>query len=200
MMWLILALIGAFALTQTLVIERLWRDQRRARRELEEVYQQVDALAVAVDRQVLTQEQINDQIKPVAAAIKESNQLVVETMDSLVQTVRAAKTERRQLRDLIERSADLRSALPVEAAAEVDTIMSREPRREPEGEPERMPAPALDVRQPAEEPETPLNWPETNGRLDITAMARRSGKSRSEVALAQRLGRTVPPNKRRAIG
>ncbi|HLT21183.1 MAG TPA: hypothetical protein VKZ96_17140 [Thermomicrobiales bacterium] len=192
MMLLILALVVAFALAQTLVIERLWREQRRARNELEEVYQQVDALAVSVDRQVLTQEQINDQLKPVAAAIKESNQVVVETMDALVETVRAAKAERRQLRDLIEKSSALRSALPVEVAAQVEQIVRDKP----------APAKAaVDVRQPAVKPEAPIEWPETNGQLDITAVARRQGKSRSEVALAQRLGRTASTTmKRRAIG
>lgn len=199
MMLLILALVVAFALAQTLVIERLWREQRRARDELDEVYQQVDALAVAVDRQVLTQEQINDQIKPVAAAIRESNQLVVETMDSLVETVRAAKNERRQLRDLIEKSAALRAALPVETAAQVEEIVKGRP--EPARERERV-----DIRQPAVKPAAeaaaPIDWPDTNERLDITAVARRQGKSRSEVALAQRLGRTVAATntKRRAIG
>src|SRR5690606_31690918 len=163
MMLLILALVVAFALAQTLVIERLWREQRRARDELDEVYQQVDALAVAVDRQVLTQEQINDQIKPVAAAIRESNQLVVETMDSLVETVRAAKNERRQLRDLIEKSAALRAALPVETAAQVEEIVKGRP--EPARERERV-----DIRQPAVKPAAeaaaPIDWPDTNERLD----------------------------------
>ncbi|MEZ4520609.1 MAG: hypothetical protein R3A46_03035 [Thermomicrobiales bacterium] len=75
MIWLVLALVVAFAVAQSLIIERLWRDQRRTRGELDELYEQVDALAVAVDRQVLTQEQIHDQIKPVAAAIREATRL-----------------------------------------------------------------------------------------------------------------------------
>jgi hypothetical protein len=184
MMWLVLALIIAFAVTQSMVIERLWRDQRRTRRELDEVYQQVDALAIAVDRQVLTQEQINDQIKPVAAAIRESNQMVVETMDSLVNTVRAAKTERQRLSELIEKSAAKRSALKPEQAAPA--------------EPER---PAGTQAQPQPEPQTneqqaPITWPDVADRLDITAVARKAGRSRSEVALAQRLGRTVGGRKK----
>jgi hypothetical protein len=185
MIWLILALVMAFAVIQSLVIERLWRDQRRTRGELDEVYQQVDALSVAVDRQVLTQEQIHDQIKPVAAAIRESNQMVVETMDSLVDTVRAAKAERRQLRDLIDKAAGSRASGAVEIAEQAAV--------EP-GAP-----PAVEIGQPAEEPSAPLSWPDTNGRLDITAVARKSGRSRSEVALAQRLGRTVA-QKKRALG
>ncbi len=185
MIWLILALVVAFAVVQSLVIERLWRDQRRTRGELDEVYQQVDALAVAVDRQILTQEQINDQIKPVAAAIRESNQIVVETMDSLVDTVRAAKAERRQLRDLIEKSTSSRTPGAVDREEQIA------------GEPPVQQA--VEIRQPAEEPSAPISWPETNGRLDITAVARKSGRSRSEVALAQRLGRTVV-QKKRAIG
>jgi Flp pilus assembly CpaE family ATPase len=91
MIWLVLALVVAFALAESLVIERLWRDQRRTRQEFDELFDQVDALAIAVDRQVLTQEQMQDQIKPAVAAIRESNQVVVETMDQLVGTIREAK-------------------------------------------------------------------------------------------------------------
>ena len=178
MIWIVLALVVAFATVQSLVIERLWRDQRRTRNEMDELFEQVDALAVAVDRQVLTQEQINDQIKPVAQAIRESNQVVVETMDSLVGTVREAKAERRKLRDLIAKTG---AALPVD----------------------ETPGAGADTPDPIDEildQPAPISWPDTNGRLDITAAARKQGRSRSEVALAQRLGRTMPVKKRVATG
>lgn len=185
MMWLVLALIVAFAVIQSMVIERLFREQRRARNELDEIYQQVDALAVAVDRQVLTQEQINDQIKPVAAAIRESNQMVVETMDSLVNTVRAAKAERERLTDLIEQSSAKRAALKPEPAAPAEPERPATPQPQPPAQPEAPPS----------EQQAPIAWPEVADRLDITAVARKAGRSRSEIALAQRLGRTVGARK-----
>ena len=179
MIWLVLSLVVAFALAETLIIERLWRDQRRTRGELDELYDQVDALAIAVDRQVLTQEQLHDQIKPVVAAVRESNQVVVETMDSLVGTVREAKAERRKLRDLIANaSAGVLQPAPVDDAItdDIDRNVT-----ELETKPQNPP---------------PISWPETNGKVDITAVARKAGRSRSEVALAERLGRTIPTKKR----
>ncbi len=175
MMWLIFALVMAFAVAEAILIERLWRDQRQTRQEFDELYDQVDALAVAVDRQVLTQEQMQDQIKPAVDAIRESNQVVVETMDALVGTIREAKSERRKLRDLIANNAQ--DIATVEDADEL---------------PVTAPAPAAaQSSEPA-----PISWPDTNGRLDVTAAARQSGRSRSEVALAHRLGRTMPAKKR----
>lgn len=177
MILLVLALLVAFVLAESLIIERLWRDQRRTRQEFDELYDQVDALAIAVDRQVLTQEQMQDQIKPAVAAIKESNQVVVETMDQLVGTIREAKAERRKLRDLIANaSAGISSLEDGSGVAETSSPASQE---------EEKPA----------EPQ-PISWPETNGRLDITAVARQEGRSRSEIALAQRLGRPIPAKKR----
>jgi hypothetical protein len=187
MMWLILALILAFAVMQSMVIERLFREQRRTRRELDETYQQLDALAVAVDRQVLTQEQINDQIKPIAAAIRESNQMVVETMDSLVNTVRAAKAERQRLSELIEKTAASRATARSEPGP---TAAQRTPEPAP-------PPPAPPVEQTSEQ-HAPIAWPDVADRLDITAVARKAGRSRSEIALAQRLGRTVGARKQAA--
>lgn len=179
MMWLVLALVVAFALTEALLIERLWRDQRRTRQEFDELYDQVDALAIAVDRQVLTREQMQDQIKPAVAAIRESNQVVVETMDALVGTIREAKAERRKLRDLIANTGP--EVVTAENAPAEQAAQAHAP------ETATKPAPAS--------PE-PISWPDTNGRVDITAVARKEGRSRSEVALAQRLGRTIPAKKR----
>jgi hypothetical protein len=176
MIWLVLALVVAFALAESVVIERLWRDQRRTRQEFDELFDQVDALAIAVDRQVLTQEQMQDQIKPAVVAIRESNQVVVETMDQLVGTIREAKAERRKLRDLIANAGG--------SVAMVEDVPTEEQTEEP------APVPDMEPRNPP-----PISWPETNGRLDITAVARKEGRSRSEVALAQRLGRTMPAKK-----
>jgi hypothetical protein len=65
-------------------------------------------------------------------------------------------------------------------------------------EPER---PASAQAQPQPEPQTneqqaPIAWPDVADRLDITAVARQAGRSRSEIALAQRLGRTVGARKK----
>ncbi|MEZ4520610.1 MAG: hypothetical protein R3A46_03040 [Thermomicrobiales bacterium] len=103
-------------------------------------------------------------------------------MDSLVGTIRDAKTERRKLRDLIEKAGPL--------------LASSGQSREDEGEPEtRQPEPT----QSNEKSPVPISWPDTGGRVDITAVARKQGRSRSEVALAERLGRTMA-SKKRATG
>ena len=103
--WLVLTLVVALAMTESFVIERLWRDHRRMRREIEDLLDQVDQVAGAVDQQLLTQDQIDDRIKPLNAALRESNDVLVETIDSLVASVREAKAERRRLRDLIATTA-----------------------------------------------------------------------------------------------
>ncbi|CAN5666545.1 hypothetical protein BH23CHL2_BH23CHL2_28630 [soil metagenome] len=178
MIWLVVALVVTFAVTQSLVIERLWRDQRRTRSELDAVSDQAEALAVAVERQLLTQDQIDERIKPVAAAIRESNQVVVETMDALVSTVREAKAERRKLRDLIATA----SAGRQDSNDDQDVTIPSQP------QPVNVSA--------GESPAGPISWPETASGIDITAPARNPGRSRSDLALAGRRERPVQARKR----
>lgn len=180
MIWLVIALAVAFAVTQSLVIERLWRDQRRTRSELDAVSDQAEALAVAVERQLLTQDQIDERIKPVAAAIRESNQVVVETMDALVGTVREAKAERRKLRDLIATA----SAERQDANDEQDATIASQP------QPVSVSA--------SESPASPISWPETASAIDITTPARKPGRSRSDLAHAGRRERMNQSRKRAA--
>jgi hypothetical protein len=178
MIWLVFSLVVAFALAESLLIERLWRDQRRTRGELDELFDQVDTLAIAVDRQILTQEQLHNQVKPVVAAVRESNKVVAETMDALVGTVREAKAERRKLRDLIAHASAAVTPLESSSGSTQDDF-------------DRSAA-ALET-----EPQNPapISWPGANGRMDITAAIRREGRP-TDVAVAERPGRTLPAKKR----
>ncbi len=182
MIWLVFSLVVAFALAESLLIERLWRDHRRTRGELDELFDQVDTLAIAVDRQILTQEQLHNQAKPVVAAVRESNKVVAETMDALIGTVREAKAERRKLRDLIAHAGA--AMTPLESASGVTH--------------NGFDRPAVALETEPQNPE-PISWPETNGRMDITTAIRREGRSQTDVAVAERPGRSIPA-KKRAVG
>ena len=178
MIWLVLALVVAFAILQSIVIERLFRDQRRALNDLDAMEEQFDALAVVVDRQVLSQSQLQDQARPVAEAIRESNKVVAETVESLLGSIREAKAERRKLSTLIAQGREVE---------ELTNSSDVEP---------AQPVPAVNGRRSTTEP---IAWPETERPPDVTPVVRVERRGRGNVVVTERPAPKIAETKK-AIG
>lgn len=177
MIWLLVALLAAFATMQTIVIERLYREKRKADRAFDEFSEQFDALALVVDRQVLTQKQFEEQTKPVAAAIRETNTILSESTEALLGSIREAKTERRKLEALIAATASADMSRTTEKQAPIsessETVTDE------------------NVDRPAPRP---LPWPEAE--KDVTLVAGKQRRNRPEVVIAERSAPPAPVPKK----
>ena len=177
MIWLVLALIVAFAVVQSIVIERLFRDQRRTLKDLDAMEEQFDALATVVDHQVLSQAQIEDQARPVAEAIRESNKVVAETVDSLLGSIREAKAERRRLSTLI---AEVREG--------------NSPTTPPVSRPDQ-PTPALNGHRPTTEP---ITWPEVDRSPIVAPVVKVERRGRGNVVVTEPVASEIRESKKAA--
>jgi Na+-transporting methylmalonyl-CoA/oxaloacetate decarboxylase gamma subunit len=178
MIWLLLVLLVAFATMQTIVIERLYREKRRADKAFDEFSEQFDALASVVDRQILTQEQIEDQTKPVAAAIRETSTILTESTEALLGSIREAKTERRKLEALIAATASADMSRTSEK--HVPSSETGEANSEEIGNNKRMP--------------NPLPWPDAE--KDVTSIAGKPRRVRPEVVITEQSAPAAPVAKK----